>query len=301
MASSDQAQTFTYQRLSLPPIISITNLITMYYFEYGKDYVFHGEKHDFWELLYVDRGEVEVHADETTHILQQGTIIFHKPNEFHSFYSLKGKAPNLIVITFDCLSDAMHFFENKVISLNSQERNLLTTIIAEGQRIFPFPFQYPLARRHDAPPGSEQLLRNYLEILLIRLHQRMDRDESETPLTTMAQERSMGELVSKIAAYMADHLHEQLSVAALAQLFCIGRSQLADLFKKQTGSSLMEYFAKLKINQAKIMIREETYNFTEIAGLLGFSSVHYFSKAFKKATRMSPTEYARTVKSRMPS
>jgi len=63
----------------------------------------------------------------------------------------------------------------------------------------------------------------------------------------------------------------------------------------------MEYFAGMKIKQAKQLIRDETYNMTEISGMLGFSSVHYFSKAFKKTTGMSPTEYARSVKGRLKS
>ena len=50
------------QRTALRTTIRIRNLITMYYFEHGKNFVFHGEKHDFWEMLYVDRGEVEVQA-----------------------------------------------------------------------------------------------------------------------------------------------------------------------------------------------------------------------------------------------
>lgn len=60
----------------------------------------------------------------------------------------------------------------------------------------------------------------------------------------------------------------------------------------------MEYFRKLKIDKAKTMIREEEYNITQIANILGYNSIHYFSKQFKGITDMSPTEYARSVKAR---
>jgi len=40
------------------------------------------------------------------------------------------------------------------------------------------------------------------------------------------------------------------------------------------------------------MIRKGYHNFTEISDILGYTSIHYFSQAFKKATGMTPSEYA---------
>jgi AraC-like DNA-binding protein/quercetin dioxygenase-like cupin family protein len=294
-----KTNTTEYQRTHLKMSLVIQKVITMHYFEFGKDYSFNGEKHDFWEFLYVDRGEVEVHADDQRYLLKQGSIIFHKPNEFHSFYATKGKAPNLIVMTFDCHSKAMQFFEQKVLHLEDEERNLLAQIVREGQLAFEFPFGHPLVRRQDAPVGSEQMIQSYLEILLVRLLRKSAQSETDTPLSTVAKEKSVHDLTSKVMSYMEAHIDTHLTLNEISQVFCVGKTQLKELFKKHTTYTLMEYFAKLKIDQAKILIREETYNFTEISRQLGFSSVHYFSKAFKKATLMSPSEYARTVKSRM--
>lgn len=58
----------------------------------------------------------------------------------------------------------------------------------------------------------------------------------------------------------------------------------------------MEYFGAMKIEAAQRMIREGACNFTEIAALLGYSSIHYFSRHFKKVTGMTPSEYASSVK-----
>jgi AraC-like DNA-binding protein/quercetin dioxygenase-like cupin family protein len=297
--SSTETNSTEYQRTHLKMSLTIQKVITMHYFEFGKDYSFNGEKHDFWEFLYVDRGEVEVHADENHYLLKQGSIIFHKPNEFHSFFATKGKAPNLIVMTFDCHSKAMQFFQQKVLRLDDEERNLLAQVVREGQQAFEFPFRHPLVRRPDAPIGSEQMIQSYLEILLLRLLRKAASFEAEPHLSTIAKEKSVHDLSDKVKTYMEEHIDSHLTLNEISLKFCVGKTQLKELFKKHTGHTLMEYFAKLKIDQAKIMIREETYNFTEISRQLGFSSVHYFSKAFKKATLMSPSEYARTVKSRM--
>ena len=58
----------------------------------------------------------------------------------------------------------------------------------------------------------------------------------------------------------------------------------------------MEYFGKLKIARAKEMIREGSRNFTEIAAALGYQSIYYFSRHFKKVSGMTPSEYASSVK-----
>ncbi|HHW00172.1 MAG TPA: helix-turn-helix domain-containing protein [Clostridiaceae bacterium] len=58
----------------------------------------------------------------------------------------------------------------------------------------------------------------------------------------------------------------------------------------------MEFYRNLIIEKAKKMIREGYHNFTEISDILGYTSIHYFSRAFKKATGMTPSEYAISVK-----
>lgn len=75
--------------------INIESIVTIHYFEYMKNFVFQGESHDFWELLYVDKGEVSVRAENEWLTLHAGDIIFHRPNEFHAFESIGEKAPNL--------------------------------------------------------------------------------------------------------------------------------------------------------------------------------------------------------------
>ncbi|WP_409343141.1 helix-turn-helix domain-containing protein [Paenibacillus sp. MBLB4367] len=290
-----------YQRTRLKQTIVIQNLITMYYFEFGKNYVFPGEQHDFWEIIYVDKGEVEFLAETTRHLLKQGTIIFHKPNEFHSFYAYRGKAPNLIVITFDCKSAAMRHFENQVIALADEERNLLAQIVKEGMASFQFPFRYPLeqSRRSDAPIGSEQLIKLYLEMFLIQLLRRDSFTETTEPLSSAPREKDNAELIRNVIRYMEERLDTNVSLAEIGDALHISKTRLKDLFKKSMGHTVMEYFARMKIKRSKELIREESYNMTEIASMLGFSSVHYFSKAFKKASGMSPSEYARSVKGRI--
>ena len=76
----------------------------------------------------------------------------------------------------------------------------------------------------------------------------------------------------------------------------IGRSQLQKLFREEYQCSVIEFFSRMKIDFAKQLIRENEMNFTQISDFLSYSSIHYFSRQFKKLSGMTPTEYATSIK-----
>ena len=77
----------TYIKTTLKREIAIDSIITIHYFEYMKDFVFHGESHDFWEFLYVDQGSVIVQAGENHFRMEAGDIIFHEPTFRWKFFA----------------------------------------------------------------------------------------------------------------------------------------------------------------------------------------------------------------------
>ncbi|MBC1397657.1 cupin domain-containing protein [Listeria fleischmannii] len=98
-------------------LLNVQSIVTVYYFEFSKNYLFAGEQHDFWEMVYVDKGELEVSAGKEGYELKEGDIIFHKPNEFHNLWANGVSAPNVLVVSFVCSSEGMRFFENKIMRL----------------------------------------------------------------------------------------------------------------------------------------------------------------------------------------
>jgi AraC-like DNA-binding protein len=295
-----------FQKLQLREAIVIRKLISFHYFEYAKGYVFEGEQHDFWEFLYVDKGEVQVQADDRLYHLKQGHIIFHKPNEFHTVRVCHDhKPPNLIVIAFDCFSHSICALENKVIMLCDQERNLLTHVLREGFNAFVPPFdtsyEHTITRNPLAPFAAEQLVKMNLEALLIHINRNLQPTSKlpSSPLSAAHKEKNDHERVAQIIEYLQNHMTQSLSLEELCKVFHLGKSRLKELFQSQTGMGLLEYHKNLKIEHAKTLIREKKYNMTEIAELLGYTSIHYFSRDFKKRTDMSPTEYAKTVSARL--
>lgn len=289
-----------YESITLKLEIQINCIISIHYFEYMSDFTFAGESHDFWELLCVDKGVVNVVAGFSTYILQKGDIIFHKPNEFHNVLANGVIAPNLVVISFECNSAAMEFFKDKILQIGDSERALLGEIIKEAQNSFSSnlddTYCQKLIRKENAPFGSEQFIEMYLQQMLLRLIRTYSTEHVRMILPKSTKQRSEGELFNKIVAYMEDNISSQITIEQICRDILIGRSILQKLFREHADCSVIDYFSKMKINTAKQLIRNQHMNFTQIADFLGYNSIHYFSRQFKKLTGMTPSEYASSIK-----
>ena len=279
--------------------IEIESLVTLHYFEHAKNYVFTGERHDFWELVYVDKGRLEVVAENNGYELQQGQMIFHQPNEFHNLFANGTIAPNVVIFTFVCHSPAMSFFKRKIAYATQQQRDLIAQIVREGRKAFTGPLGDPytvqMVRADDPPFGCEQLLRLLLEMLLIDMIRHDKTTEQRPKSSSSIKQRSDCDLVARVIRFMEEHLCDSLSFSEICQFSAQSATNLKTIFKSVTGSGVMEYYRELKIEQAKILLREGNGNITQIADRLGYSSVHYFSRHFKQATGMTPREYTLSV------
>lgn len=281
----------------LKRVFTINEIFTVHYFEYEKDYSFKGETHDFWEIVYVDKGEIEIDMDDEKHILTQGEAVFHQPNEYHNLRANGVVAPNLVVITFSCKSPAISFFKKRILPLSDIEKHLLATIVKESLNSFSSTldntFLKELTRKDEEFFGSEQMIALSLEQLLISLYRNFDgiRRNSTTLKRGMEQD-----LLSNVLTFLQEHICEKLTMVQIADALNVSSTTLKNLFKEKIGEGIMTHFAKMKMDIAKSMIREGSHNVSQISAYLGFDTVHLFSRRFKQLTGMSPTEYGRSVK-----
>ena len=277
--------------------VSVDRAVTVHYFEYSSNYYFEGERHDFWEFLYVDKGEVYVVAEGREELLSRGDIIFHPPGEFHALRATGNSAPNLVVASFYCDCSELERLSGRTYKTKEAERVLIGGLVSEAELAFSSPLDDPmttaLERRECAAYGSEQLVGAYIEELLIRL---LRRGAGERQGRGPLQAQSRSEIFTRVDEYLGEHLSEALTIDRICRDNLVGRSRLQQIFHAETGGGVMEYFGKRKIEAAKEMIRRGSGNFTEIGEKLGYQSIYYFSRQFKKVTGMSPSEYSAGVR-----
>ena len=280
--------------------IYVSKIVTVLYLENASNFVFGGESHDFWEFNYIDKGCMMVTVDGKEFLLKSGEIVFFKPNEFHSLEAREMTAPNHTVVSFVSNSKAMKYFQNKIIELNSAERKLLSILLREGLAAYsPIDKQPPITgmrEKENAPIGAVQMTFNLLEEFLITLLRRSESGISiGTRLVAPMYYESLPENMKEIAKYMEQNIRRCLSVKQIAKHFSLSESGLKKMFSKSVGCGVTEFFNNMKIEKAKEYIRENEKNFTQISDELGFGSIHYFSRLFKKKTGMTLTEYRSSV------
>ena len=279
--------------------IKISRLYTVHYFEYSKRFSFTGESHDFWELVYADKGDVTVFADDKSFVLEQGNVIFHKPNEWHNVRANGVDAANITIITFASPSKAMSFFENKILAVGQKQKELLSKIVSEYTNAFKTPLNDPytthLERRSDAVVASEQLIKLFLcEFLILFL-----RNDPSGRQRTVRSIHSSDATLNLLINYMEQNITKTVTLKELMEYSGTNRTAIENIFRENLGKGAVEYFLILKIELAKKYLREDNYNITQISEILGYSSIHYFSRQFKKITGMTPTEYLLSIKAMM--
>lgn len=291
-----------YKSVVLEDSVTINRIISVHYFQYMSDFSFPGESHDFWELVCVDRGEIDALAGDRRLTLKKGNILFHKPNEFHNVLTNGKVSPSLVVIGFECHSPAIKSFEDQLMSVQDTEKELLAQIIVEARNTFSGrlddPYQEELIFNSEPLTfGSAQLISHYLEQLMIHLYRRYFSYSLPVRSSRFLAEASSGnDTYNRIVRYMEEHLGERMTIDRICRDNLVGRSQLQKLFRDTKGCGVIEFFSMMKIDTAKQMIRDNQLNFTQIADRLGYNSIHYFSRQFKQITTMTPSEYATSIR-----
>lgn len=292
----DKFTPFAFER-----IFNIEKIIMMFYMELPKNFSYEGESHDFWEMVYIDKGEMICTADKNRFTLKSGEMTFHKPNEFHNLSGNNTVAPNISILSFQCRSKAMQHFEGKIFRLTAEEKALLSALISEGTSCFRLEdpnnplLPNNMQKVESAPLGSSQMIKNLLEIFLIRLC----RNEDTLP-KTMRQSYVIGGVdvpynVKEILDFLQENIYGKITVSDVAQAVGKGESTVKQLFSLYRPSGIMKYYNSLKIKEARRLIREGKYNMTQISDLLHFDSPQYFSTCFKAYTKMTPSEYKASI------
>ena len=242
----------TYVKTSLKSLVSISKIVTIHYYEFDKNFVFGGESHDFWEMVYVDSGRVKVKSGDEECELSQGDVIFHAPNEFHSIRALDS-SPNFFVLSFVCTSPAIDCLIGYRTTLDKTLKTFISSIIREAEHSFEIPKNDPslrkLTKKENAALGGEQLIKNYLEELLIFLMRGMAKEEESNLFPN--KESMENHLVTAVKEFIEDKVYDSLRLSDICRALGYSKSYLSKLFRDQTGESIASYAVKYKMKKAK--------------------------------------------------
>ncbi|WP_105614278.1 AraC family transcriptional regulator [Vallitalea okinawensis] len=267
--------------ISINPEFQVLDVHTIFYQEKEKNFVFPGEKHSFWELTYVDRGQLSTEINDRQFLLGPGELIFYTPDQFHRQESVSDDLLSFMTITFDMDINDVTFLSNKAFRINHSLKELLEQILHEYTNHTFY---------------SNDLILCYLKEFIIKLIRTTKFTNTEMQLDTHMQNNVENNVVIQAMDYIHNHIDKKITINAIASNIPISASYLSKIFKKHTGQTIVAYINDYKLKKSKELIRESSYNLTQISMILGFSSVHYFSKQFKKQFGVTPSRYSKSIK-----
>ncbi|MBR2375448.1 MAG: AraC family transcriptional regulator [Clostridia bacterium] len=278
-------------------LLNVQKIVTIHYQSLGKNYVFPTEKHDFWEINYADKENVFIGLDDKKIELKQGEILFIKPNQPH-YVESGNKEPNFFIISFTCRSESMNFFQDKKFAVPENYRYLLQNIMSEATETFELPDfdpQLTALKLKDSPNlGGEQIIKNSLENLLIYLL-RTAQNRASSQEFFVSKIADSVELQDEIVRILLSKVYGKFKLSDLSAELHYGTTRLCTFFREKTGMSIYQTYLKLKIDEAKRLIRKNK-SFAEIADCLCFDSISTFAFIFKKQVGMTPSEYRNSIK-----
>lgn len=290
----DSEYNYTLEELKPPymfnrilPYIRINEILGYYYNIRNSGYNFKGETHNYFELTYVDRGCMKTIVDDMEYELRENELIIYGPGQFHRQEIPVGESCSYVTIIFDMESiifddndSGYDVILNKIFGYNKKIQTLIKDFVNESSSQIPY---------------MNSLMLCLLQETIIRLLQSEFIGHKENHPVTEVRQHYQDELLNKILSYINETITEPITVAEICQKFSLSRSSLQILFKENLQQTPKKYISELKLEKSCQLIRESKYTISEIALMLGFNSIHYFSRAFTQKYNMSPSEYAKQL------
>ena len=145
----------------------------------------------------------------------------------------------------------------------------------------------------ERQPGCDEVCQKLLEIILLRLLRREDFALSSAPEGPRGSREC--DLVRR---YIDNHFKENLTLDQLAGMVHMSKYYLSHSFRKEFQTSPISYLISRRIQESRFLLRETDLRLSQIAQILGFSSLSYFSQSFRRLENMSPLEYRRQQRGR---
>lgn len=280
----------TYLRHRTLNVIDVKELTALEYLDFEGKYKGYSENHDFCELCFVERGDITLTLEDGTRDLSDGSLVLIMPNTVHSYLSARGNDSRAFVICFECTSHTLRLLSGVVSVADEGEIYCIKKIITESAGTFRINERDQLELIASPSFGGQQAIILQLEYLLISLLRR-HLAERRSDVVLLSGDKFYPDLVDIISGYLRDNVHRKISLSDVCARFNYSRSFICKIFKEQTGESLISYFNRLKIEEAKRLLADTDLTVISISERLGFSEAKYFGVMFKKQEGVSPQAY----------
>ncbi|HEY3939781.1 MAG TPA: AraC family transcriptional regulator [Bryobacteraceae bacterium] len=249
-------------------------------YDYKQHWTLVRHKHDYFQIIYILSGSGLLSLEDWEYSIDQGDLFLIKPQRNH------GLAPSSEVKTLDlkfrvndtylrqCLLDAKEVIAAKDASM----AGLFEHIRWEGETV-------------------SYLYRESCNLLLMQIlihYLRQDRHQADTAAPEMAEEELPGDtVVRKVLEFIKGHYAEELDLPRISGIVQRSARHVRQHFEDCLGVPPMRYLLQYRVKKAKELIQYSDYGLKEIAELVGFKTIHHFTRVFHEIAGESPGAWRR--------
>ena len=106
-------------------------------------------------------------------------------------------------------------------------------------------------------------------------------------------ERQEERPITGLTRYLQTHLAEDISLNLLAEEFHLSAPYISQLFRNEIGVNFLPYLTNIRMEQARKLLLSTSLPIAEVSEQCGYSDYRVFTKAFKKAEGVTPSQYRR--------
>ncbi len=250
-------------------------------------------RQDSWELTYVVFGRGKCVLGDSEKDFAAGSLAFVPPHIPHCWkfdedcvdedglighYTLTFKTEFIdrCVSAFPELTDRLERVKS-ISSVLSFDENT-TKVLAD--------FMSRMTKEEES-----ELLPYFFRLLLLL----SKREQQATVVGRFSENDRTSERIKRIKDFTQSHYARTITIDMIAEYVGMNRSSFCTFFKKATGQTYITYLNKLRVDRACYLLRQGSFNVTEVCYMVGFNDVPYFNRCFKNNRGMSPKEYAEGV------
>lgn len=261
--------------------ISLAEVLWTARYDYQPDWRLAKHRHEHFQMIYIVSGVANVSLGQQEHRIETGALVLMKPRRVH------GLDPISAVKTLDIKFIVRDRWLRKLLNdspeivARSEESiaDLFERIRREGER-------KGLHYRELCSAFLLELLFLYLRIAGV--------DEPVTDRESSVHPLPLGDsIVQQAAQFIRDHHAEDFSLLEVARAVGHSDRHIRQHFKDGLGISPRRYLLEYRIQMAQQLIQYSSYALKEIAAMVGFKTVHHFTRAFHDACGETPGEWRR--------
>ena len=138
-------------------------------------------------------------------------------------------------------------------------------------------------------PIDPRELQRVLERILPEIEAEQEKEAAREAQVFLPQD--MDSKIREVCRYINENYGQELSLDILAAKVYLNRDYLSRLFKKETGSNIVQYIRKVRMEKAKELLKETSLKVSAIAGIVGYPNSSYFVRAFCEYAGETPERY----------